>query len=134
MMLCIFWWVFHFLFQNLNTKIFSSTLHIIWENVPPLEAVVCFYLFGNASKQILLRFTWYSKLLGISLLWGISNVQRRHFPMLPCTMQPRFMLYMNLYMHLNVGNLLSFVSTTPDGYVMQCEHYSLAQKPQRKYT
>jgi len=41
MMLCR-WCVFHFLFENLNTKIFASTPHIILQHSPPLDAVIFF--------------------------------------------------------------------------------------------
>jgi len=44
-MLCTLWWVFQFLFEIRETKIFATTPHVIGEHSPPQGAVVCFIYF-----------------------------------------------------------------------------------------
>jgi len=65
-MLCRLWSVFHCRCQNLQTKIFDCTPHIIWEHSPPVGAVFIFSIWKCFQPRMKKEF-W--ALCNFYLIW-----------------------------------------------------------------
>jgi len=67
MMLCRLWCVFHFRFENLYTKIFATTPHIISQHSPRLGAIFIFLILKCFQAR---RINWNFDLNWFTWLWG----------------------------------------------------------------
>jgi len=77
MMLCRLWCVFHFRFENLYTKIFATTPHIISQHSPRLGAIFIFLIRKCFETRRIKEFWvfWNFDLNWFTWLWGDDVVQ-----------------------------------------------------------